>query len=191
MLGFLFGFNARLRRLQFFLATIAVAILMTAICFAIFSYAFQHWPRGTVPNLALAMTLWPVLGTAVLFGWLTFTLYAMRIRDIGWDPVCVIPGWIAVMIIDYLIGEPDQIGRGLGPLMIRSMIERIWRDRPEVTTIMVAVVAANRASWRALEKAGLARVGTGNMEPDNPGDGPEHHIYRIDRGPAAAARTIA
>ena len=37
MLGFLFGFNARLRRLQFFLATIAVAILMTAICFAIFS----------------------------------------------------------------------------------------------------------------------------------------------------------
>src|SRR5438270_402127 len=65
MLGFLFGFNARLRRLQFFLATIAVAILMTAICFAIFSYAFQHWPRGTAPNLALAMTLWPVLAAAV------------------------------------------------------------------------------------------------------------------------------
>jgi|UPI000424B9F4 uncharacterized membrane protein YhaH (DUF805 family) len=125
MLGFLFGFNARLRRLQFFLATIAVAILMTAICFAIFSYAFQHWPRGTVPNLALAMTLWPVLAAAVLFGWLTFTLYAMRIRDIGWDPVCVIPGWIAVMIIDYLIATkvpamslgPEHHGTAVGGLV--------------------------------------------------------------------------
>ena len=29
MLGFLFGFNARLGRLHFFLATIAVAVLMT------------------------------------------------------------------------------------------------------------------------------------------------------------------
>jgi uncharacterized membrane protein YhaH (DUF805 family) len=125
MLGFLFGFNARLRRLQFFLATIAVAILMTAICFAIFSYAFQHWPRGTVPNLALAMTLWPVLAATVLFGWLTFTLYAMRIRDIGWDPVCVIPGWIAVMIIDYLIATkfpamslgPEHHGTAVGGLV--------------------------------------------------------------------------
>jgi uncharacterized membrane protein YhaH (DUF805 family) len=125
MLGFLFGFNARLRRLQFFLATIAVAILMTAICFAIFSYAFQHWPRGTVPNLALAMTLWPVIAAAVLFGWLTFTLYAMRIRDIGWDPVCVIPGWIAVMIIDYLIATkfpamslgPEHHGTVVGSLV--------------------------------------------------------------------------
>jgi uncharacterized membrane protein YhaH (DUF805 family) len=125
MLGFLFGFNARLRRLPFFLATMAVAILMTAICFAIFSYAFQHWPMGTVPNLALALTLWPILAAAGLFGWLTFTLYAMRIRDIGWDPVCVIPGWIAVMIIDYLIATkfpamslgPEHHGTAVGGLV--------------------------------------------------------------------------
>src|SRR3954470_12915737 len=99
MLGFLFGFNARLGRLQFFLATIAVAILMTAICFAIAGYVIQHTPRGTLPSL----TLWPVMGAAILFGALTFTMYAMRIRDIGWDPVCVIAGWFAVMVIDYLI----------------------------------------------------------------------------------------
>ncbi|MFX8320120.1 hypothetical protein ABTL33_18930, partial [Acinetobacter baumannii] len=60
------------------------------------------------------MTLWPVLAAAVLFGWLTFTLYAMRIRDIGWDPVCVIPGWIAVMIIDYLIATKFP-AMSLGP----------------------------------------------------------------------------
>ena len=99
MLGFLFGFNARLGRLQFFLATIAVAILMTAVAFAIAGYVVQHTPRGTMPSL----TTWPVISIALLFGWLTFTLYAMRIRDIGCDPVCIIAGWFAVMIIDYLI----------------------------------------------------------------------------------------
>ncbi|OHV35330.1 MULTISPECIES: GNAT family N-acetyltransferase [Pseudofrankia] len=83
--------------------------------------------------------------------------------------------------IDYLIGEPDQIGRGLGPDMITSMILRIWSDFPEATCVMVSVVAANRASWRALEKAGLRRVGQGAIAPDNPIDDPLHYVYRIDR----------
>ena len=30
---------------------------------------------------------------------------SMRIRDIGWDPVCVNPGWIAVAIIDGLVAS--------------------------------------------------------------------------------------
>jgi len=47
--------------------------------------------------------------------------------------------------------------------------------------VLVAVVAANTASWRALEKAGLRRIATGEMSPDNPIDDPLHVIYRIDR----------
>ncbi|MET7498778.1 hypothetical protein [Streptomyces microflavus] len=39
----------------------------------------------------------------------------------------------------------------------------------------------NRASWRALEKAGLLRVAEGEMEPDNPVDDRAHYLYRIDR----------
>ena len=30
-------------------------------------------------------------------------LQSMRFRDIGWDPVCVIPGWIALVIMDQVI----------------------------------------------------------------------------------------
>ena len=41
MLGFLFGFDARLGRLHYFLATIALAIVMTGICFAIASHFFK------------------------------------------------------------------------------------------------------------------------------------------------------
>jgi hypothetical protein len=29
-------------------------------------------------------------------------LQAMRIRDIGWDPVCLIPAWFAIVVIDHL-----------------------------------------------------------------------------------------
>ena len=101
MLGFLFGFNARLGRLHYFLATIALAIGMTAICFAIASYIFQNTPRGTLQSESL-MT-WPTFVAMVLFGWMTFTLQCMRIRDIGWDPVCVIPTWVAILIVDKLV----------------------------------------------------------------------------------------
>jgi uncharacterized membrane protein YhaH (DUF805 family) len=101
MLGFLFGFNARLGRLQYFLSTIALAIGMTAICFAIASYVFHSGPRGTLQSESL-MT-WPTFVAIGFFGWMTFTLQCMRIRDIGWDPVCVIPAWIAILIVDKLV----------------------------------------------------------------------------------------
>ena len=42
MLGFLFGLNARMGRLQFFLATIVLAIVMTAICFFIAMFVLRH-----------------------------------------------------------------------------------------------------------------------------------------------------
>jgi hypothetical protein len=46
---------------------------------------------------------WPTLAAIVFFALASFTLQSMRIRDIGWDPVCVIPAWIAIVIIDKLI----------------------------------------------------------------------------------------
>lgn len=83
--------------------------------------------------------------------------------------------------LDYFIGDPARIGQGLGPRVIAAMVERTWADYPDTPAIIVAVVAANRASWRALEKAGATRIGTGEMEPDNPIDAPTHHVYRFDR----------
>ena len=101
MLGFLFGFNARLGRMHYFLATIALAIVMTAICYAIATYVIQFTPRDLLSPASL-MT-WPTITAAVFFVWMSFTLQSMRIRDIGWDPVCVIPAWIAIMIVDKVV----------------------------------------------------------------------------------------
>jgi aminoglycoside 6'-N-acetyltransferase len=83
--------------------------------------------------------------------------------------------------LDYLIGEAALRGRGLGSRMIRQAVEDTFATRPAVPAVLVAVVAANTASWRAVEKAGLARVASGPMEPDNPVDDPLHFVYRVDR----------
>jgi uncharacterized membrane protein YhaH (DUF805 family) len=103
MLSFLFGFDARLGRMHYFLATIALAVVMTAICFVIATYVFENTPKAMLSTTNLLT--WPVIAAMVFFGWMTFTLQSMRIRDIGWDPVCVIPGWIALLIVDKLVAS--------------------------------------------------------------------------------------
>jgi aminoglycoside 6'-N-acetyltransferase len=83
--------------------------------------------------------------------------------------------------LDYLLGEPALRGRGLGSRFLARAVERTWQDHPDAGCILVPVVAANEASWRALEKAGLRRVATGDLAPENPVDDPLHHVYRVDR----------
>jgi aminoglycoside 6'-N-acetyltransferase len=85
------------------------------------------------------------------------------------------------VIIDYLLADPALRGRGLGPRLIAWAVARSWDDVPDAPAVLVAVVAANRASWRALEKAGLRRIAEGDMTPDNPIDDPLHYVYRVDR----------
>ena len=83
--------------------------------------------------------------------------------------------------LDYLIGDADLRGRGLGARMIATIVDDTWRSYPTAPVVLVAVVAANTASWRALEKAGLRRIAEGPMEPDNPIDDPLHFVYRAAR----------
>ncbi|HEY7719503.1 MAG TPA: GNAT family N-acetyltransferase [Pedococcus sp.] len=105
--------------------------------------------------------------------------YAENLRDFT-SLVEVPPGAVT---LDYLLGDPHRLGRGIGSAMIRAMVERTWRDLPDAPAVLVAVVAANTASWRALEKAGFRRVASGDLPPDNPLDDPLHHVLRIDRPP--------
>lgn len=83
--------------------------------------------------------------------------------------------------LDYLIGNAARRGRGLGARMIAAVVENTWSVYPAASAVLVAVVAANTASWRALEKAGLQRIAEGAMSPDNPADDPLHYVYRVDR----------
>ncbi|GCD97022.1 GNAT family N-acetyltransferase [Embleya hyalina] len=83
--------------------------------------------------------------------------------------------------IDYLVGDPGLVGRGVGTAMIRAVVADTWAARARTPAIVVAVAAGNIASWRVLERVGFTRVGEGAMEPDNPVDPPLHYLYRLDR----------
>lgn len=62
--------------------------------------------------------------------------------------------------IDYLVGDPDLRGRGIGSAMIRAFVEQIVFGRhPAWSQVAVSPLAANVASCRALEKAGFTFVG--------------------------------
>ncbi|MCB5169485.1 acetyltransferase [Streptomyces bambusae] len=83
--------------------------------------------------------------------------------------------------VDYLIGDPAATGRGLGTRIIRAVVAATWADHPDAPAVVVPVHAANRGSWRALEKAGLHRTGEAQLDPDNPADDRTHYVYRADR----------
>lgn len=89
--------------------------------------------------------------------------------------------------IDYLIGAPDLIGKGVGTAMLVQFMERIWSSSPEASCVIVPVCSANVASWRALLSAGFHVVARGELKPDNPIDDPMHEILRLDRPPESPA----
>lgn len=94
-------------------------------------------------------------------------------------PVVEVPA--GTVSIDYLIGEPDRVGRGLGTRVIRAVVAATWTDHPDAPAVIVPVHADNPASWRALEKAGFRRIAEADMKPDNPVDDRRHVVYRVDR----------
>lgn len=101
-------------------------------------------------------------------------------------PIVEVPS--RAMTIDYLIGDAADVGHGIGARMIGSALEQLWADHPRAECVIVAVHADNIGSWRALEKAGLIRVASGEIDPENPIDDRRHHIYRLDRPPDRGAR---
>ncbi len=83
--------------------------------------------------------------------------------------------------LDYLIGDPDLTGRGLGPSMITEGSAGAWTAYPEIVAIVVTVQIENRRSWRALEKAGYRRTWSGLVDSGDPSDDGPGHVYVLDR----------
>lgn len=58
--------------------------------------------------------------------------------------------------IDYLIGEEDYVGRGVGTQMIREFIDTVARPLySDATGVATGAEVANKASLGALRKAGF------------------------------------
>jgi aminoglycoside 6'-N-acetyltransferase len=103
--------------------------------------------------------------------------YAEYVEELS--TVCAMPP--GAFSVDYLVGEPDARGRGLGPRLIAAFVDQSWPRYPQADDVIVPVSAGNRASWRSLERAGFRRIAEGDMQPDNPRDSLKHYVYRLQR----------
>jgi aminoglycoside 6'-N-acetyltransferase len=75
--------------------------------------------------------------------------------------------------IDYMIGEPDCLGHGIGAAMIAKFVaEVIPTEYPGATAVVSDPSVENVASIRALERAGFSR---GPIVPGE--DGPEQIMF--------------
>lgn len=171
MLGFVFGLNARLGRLHFFLATVALAIVMTAICFAIAMAVLNNTSPGAIRPEDLTKS-WAMLAAIVFFGVATFTLQSMRIRDIGWDPVCVVPAWFALMIVHHVvagrfpawaIGQEHQ-ATAVGALVNLALMLALifWPSGDSEGSYSAPLPPRTRATKPSLSNDRLARVSQGS-----------------------------
>jgi aminoglycoside 6'-N-acetyltransferase len=91
-----------------------------------------------------------------------------------WDAAVGIPDAAG---IDYLIGVPDLVGRGVGAAAIRAFVPTVLAAYPDIEVVVAVPQQANVASWRALEKAGFTRVRSGDIESDDPSDAGPSHVY--------------
>ena len=83
--------------------------------------------------------------------------------------------------LDYLIGEVDRTGRGIGTRMLSAFVEETWDRYPDADRIVVAVQQDNVASWRALASAGFTRAWSGTLDSDDPSDRGPSHVYLMTR----------
>ncbi len=92
------------------------------------------------------------------------------------------PEWEAIVQVgegvagvDLLIGEPELVGRGLGPQVLGAFVREVVFAQSGTHACVAAVEEANRRSWRAFEKAGFRHVRV--VEED----GVPHRLLRLDR----------
>ena len=83
--------------------------------------------------------------------------------------------------IDYLIGEDDLVGKGVGRQLISRFAEACWDRYPSAVQITVCLQQDNLASWRALKASGFRRVWSGIMESSDPSDAGPSFIYVAKR----------
>ena len=97
----------------------------------------------------------------------------------AWDRAVGVPGAVG---IDYYIGEPTHLGRGLGSTAIAAFATDTLQHYPDVDCVVAVPQQKNAASWRSLEEAGFVRVWSGILDSDDPSDEGPAFVYRLGRG---------
>jgi uncharacterized membrane protein YhaH (DUF805 family) len=99
MLASVFSFRGRINRLQYFLGSLGLgfAEVLLIVAIALLFVGLRH-SLGDVTAAVVCLLL--ALPALPAISWIGLSLQARRLRDIGWEPVFVIPAWIVVMAVD-------------------------------------------------------------------------------------------
>lgn len=79
--------------------------------------------------------------------------------------------------IDYLIGNLEFVGKGIGPLIIQEMVTLAFEIYSDIDVVVSAPQQENRASCRALEKAGFILKESRKLDSDCISDAGVSCIY--------------
>ena len=79
--------------------------------------------------------------------------------------------------IDLFIGEPNLVGRGLGPRLIRQFLRDVVFGASDATCCLIGPATDNAAAIRAYEKAGFCWVRTVAV----PGEPSPEYLMRLAR----------
>lgn len=90
---------------------------------------------------------------------------------------------VGVAGVDLFIGETDELGRSLGPAILRTFLHDVVFARSDVHACVAGVEPANVRSVRAFEKAGFHAV------REYVEEGRLHLLLRIERSDAAMKQT--
>lgn len=106
MLHTILGFGGRLGRLEYFIISLVFGILVGLMILALFLGFIPHGATAAEAKASLespGLLLILLLVIVPIYLWFSLALQAKRLRDIGWNPLYVIPGWIAVITIDRFV----------------------------------------------------------------------------------------
>jgi uncharacterized membrane protein YhaH (DUF805 family) len=117
MLASVFSFRGRINRLQYFLGNFAVGGALALLAAMLIS--FTELAPTARPSLTMALDAVFLVVAAPLAIWSAASLQARRLRDIGWEPLIVIPMWVGLLV---LAGFAAQAGFALSQAALASMI---------------------------------------------------------------------
>ena len=123
MLHTILGFGGRLGRLEYFIISLVFGIFVGLIILALFLGVIPHGAtkaeaRASLESPGLLLIL--LLVIVPIYLWFSLALQAKRLRDIGWNPLYIIPGWITVVVIDRFVAMAVPVvalGPGSGTLV--------------------------------------------------------------------------
>jgi aminoglycoside 6'-N-acetyltransferase len=84
--------------------------------------------------------------------------------------------------VDYAIGDPARVGRGLGTALVAALVRRVRAGHPEVALVSDPD-ARNTASRRVLEKNGFGLVAVRSLASEVTED--PMAIYRLPADPCS------